>query len=106
MITNLFRDMVSARADDLLCAIGLERRRNTIDYVFTATTYFLAGAIVGGCAALLFAPTSGLALRNRINEQIRIASERARQAASDVRERVAARQGGSSAYDEANATAS
>lgn len=107
MITNMFRDMVAARAEDLLCAIGLERRRRTIDHVFTATTYFLAGAIVGGCAALLLAPTSGVALRNRINEQLREAGERARRAANDVRERVQQRQNaGGQSYEEGTATAS
>ena len=103
MITSILRDVVTARAEDLLCAIGLERRRRTIDHVFTATTYFLAGAIVGSCAALLLAPTSGLALRNRIGEQLRAATERARRAADDMRSRVTTRQG---AYDEAGANAS
>jgi hypothetical protein len=105
MISNMFRNVVSMRADDLLCALGLERRGRTMDHVFTATTYFLAGAIVGGCAALLLAPTSGLALRNRLNEQLRTATERARRAASDVRERVA-RQNGQPDYEEAGSTAS
>lgn len=107
MISNMFKNMVEMRADDLLCALGLERRRHTMDHLFTATTYFLAGAIVGGCAALLLAPTSGRALRNRLNEQLREATERARRAASDVRERVA-RQSGQpqSNYEEAGSTAS
>lgn len=107
MISNMFRNVVGLRTDDLLCALGLERRRGTIDHVFTATTYFLAGAIVGSCAALLLAPTSGRALRNRLNEQLRTATERARQAASEVRERVSSsRQDGQGSYEEAGSTAS
>jgi len=102
---NMFRNVVSIGADDLLCALGLERRRRAMDHVFTATTYFIAGAIVGSCVALLLAPTSGRALRNRLNEQLRTAGERARRAADDVRERVS-RASSQSSYEEAGSTAS
>jgi gas vesicle protein len=70
--------------------------------VITATTYFLAGAIVGSATALLLAPTSGRALRVRINDQLRTASERARRAATNMRERVSRQ----AEYEEAGSTAS
>jgi YtxH-like protein len=103
-MSNMFRNVVSMGADDLLCALGLERRRRAMDHLFTATTYFIAGAIVGSCAALLLAPTSGRALRNRLSEQLRSAGERARRAANGVRERVSRPSSGN--YDDAGSTAS
>ena len=104
MITKMLKNAVSVRAGDLLCALGLERRRRAIDHVVTATSYFLAGAIFGGCVALLLAPTTGSSLRSRLSERLREAGERARRTAGDMRERAA--RAGQAAYDEASGTAS
>lgn len=99
MITSMFKNAVSVKADDLLCALGLERRRRAIDHMMTASTYFLAGAIFGGFVALLLAPTTGRAFRDRMTERMRNAGERARRVAEDARERAS--RAGQSAYEEA-----
>lgn len=99
MITSMFKNAVSVRADDLLCALGLERRRRAVDHMVTASTYFMAGAIFGSFVTLLLTPTTGRALRDRLTERMRTAGDRARRAAVDARERAS--RAGQSAYEEA-----
>ena len=81
MIRDMLIRAMEARAEQLLRAAGLERRRTLVDYTITAATCFMAGAMVGSCIALLLAPSSGEELRSRLNESMRAAGERARRAA-------------------------
>jgi dihydrodipicolinate synthase/N-acetylneuraminate lyase len=99
MIRSMLRNAIETRAEQLLHAAGLERRRSMIDYMVTATGCFFAGAIVGGCVALLLAPTSGEELRASLSERMRAASERARKVARSRADRVAR------AYDDGTSNA-
>jgi hypothetical protein len=89
MIRSMFKNAVNVRAEDLLAAVGLERRRRAMDHMFTAATYFIAGCIVGGTVAVLLSPTSGRTLRDQLGQRLRTAGERARRTADDVRKRAA-----------------
>ena len=99
MISRILRNAIETRADQLLHAAGLERRRGMIEFMVTATGCFIAGAVVGGCVALLFAPSSGEELRSQLQERMRAASERARKVARARAARV------SQAYDDAASNA-
>jgi YtxH-like protein len=99
MISSMLRNAIEARAEQLLHAAGLERRRSMVEFMVTATGCFIAGAVVGGCVALLLAPTSGEELRSQLQERMRAASERARKAARARGARV------SQAYDDATSNA-
>ena len=54
-------------ADDLLGLIGLNRRHSTLQMIAPAIGLVSLGAAVGAGTALLFAPTSGAALRQRLS---------------------------------------
>ena len=99
MISRMLRKAIETQAEQLLHAAGLERRRSMVEFMITATGCFVAGAVVGGCVALLLAPTSGEELRTQIQERMRAASERARKVARARAGRV------SKAYDDATSNA-
>jgi hypothetical protein len=72
-------------ADDLLYPIGLQRRRAGMAYAVPAMQWLLVGAVIGGCAALLLAPSSGEDLRSQLRDTIQSARDRARKAAANMR---------------------
>jgi hypothetical protein len=54
--------------DDILAALGLQRRRNSFDAALAPSiALFAAGALVGAAAAMLLAPKSGQALRKELS---------------------------------------
>lgn len=58
-------------SDDILAALGLERRRNALDYVLPAVGYFAVGLAVGAGVTLLIAPKSGRQMRRELGEKVR-----------------------------------
>jgi hypothetical protein len=87
IMTRILREAMNARADDILRAIRLERRRSAIDYVVSAAQWAVVGAVVGGCIALLLAPNSGEDLRNQIGSKLQNARMKARDAATNMKRR-------------------
>jgi gas vesicle protein len=75
--------------DDILAALGLERRRTFTTSMIPIASGFAAGALVGAGLALLFAPKSGREmrddLRKRADEVGRKVTEAAEGAAAEVR---------------------
>ncbi|HEX4475611.1 MAG TPA: YtxH domain-containing protein [Polyangiaceae bacterium] len=85
--------------DDILGALGLQRRSTFGDVIVPALGIFAAGAVVGGAVALLLAPKSGdemrrdLAsraddLRHRVGNAAKDALGEARQAIGEAREAI------------------
>jgi len=72
-------------ADDVLYTIGLQRRQTGMDYVVPAMQWLMVGAVIGGCVALLFAPSSGEDLRSQLGEKLKDAREKAREATANMR---------------------
>ena len=93
MIQDMVRDKVSAmrntNSDDLLAALGLERRRSSVEMVATTAAVLAVGMAIGAGVALLMAPKSGRALRQdlraRANEIKDRVGERADEAARELR---------------------
>jgi hypothetical protein len=52
--------------EDILAALGLERRRSGTDVLVPTIAIFAAGALVGAGAALLMAPRSGREMRRQL----------------------------------------
>src|SRR4051812_35445175 len=51
-------------SDDILAALGLEKRRSPVTgVILPSVALFAAGAVVGAAAAMLLAPKTGEALR-------------------------------------------
>jgi predicted lysophospholipase L1 biosynthesis ABC-type transport system permease subunit len=62
-------------ADDVLYTIGLQRRQTGMDYVVPAMQWLLVGAVIGGCVALLLAPSTGEDLRSQLGEKLQNARD-------------------------------
>jgi hypothetical protein len=96
MIHDQVRDRIDALrglgTDDVLAALGLERRRSSVDVVLPAAGLFLAGLMVGAGVALLVAPKSGRETRRELKGKATDLSHRlgttAQNIAQDVREEV------------------
>lgn len=77
--------------DDLLNMLGLETRRNTMDYLVPALALFGVGIVVGAGIGLLVAPRPGRELRDDLAQRIQNAPEaisRLPQRASEAMHRV------------------
>jgi len=93
----MFQETVSDRlgtmrgvgVDDILAALGLERRRGFPSSLVPIASGFAAGALMGAGIALLFAPKAGSEirrdLRKRADDVTRKVSEVAEGAATEVR---------------------
>ena len=76
MIRTAFRDGLNSiqnfSSDDILSALGLERRRDRITGVMLpSVALFAAGALVGAAAAVLLTPKTGSALRRELTDGAR-----------------------------------
>lgn len=82
MIQDTVRDRIGSLrghgTDDVLAALGLERRRTPIDVVIPAAGVFFAGVMFGAGVALLMAPKPGRETRRQIRDK-----------ASDITHRLA-----------------
>lgn len=84
--------------NDFLNMLGLETRRNTVDYLVPALALFGVGVVVGTGIGLLVAPRPGRELREDIAQRLQQAPEamarlpqRANEAMHRVSEQVAER---------------
>jgi len=82
---NAARDL---HANDILGAIGLERRRSAFEVALPALGMFLGGAALGAGVALLVAPMSGKELRSEIGKRASDVKERASRGVEELEERI------------------
>lgn len=77
--------------DDVLAALGLERRRTPIDIMVPAAGVFFAGVVFGAGIALLMAPKPGRETRRQLRDKASDLGHRLAkpgQLAHDARERL------------------
>ena len=82
-VTDKFNSMRSIGADDILAALGLQRRRTMAASMLPMISGFAAGALAGAAVALLFAPRPGHEMRRELKGR-----------ASDMTRRVSEAAGG------------
>jgi gas vesicle protein len=88
----MFQDAVSDRigsmraigTDDVLSALGLQRRRSWAASVAPIASGFVAGAVAGAAVALLFAPKSGREMRRELKGRADEVTRRFGAAADEV----------------------
>lgn len=90
--TKIVRAVSDLEFDDVLAPIGLSRRRSHAaqDLVLLGT-----GIVLGGAAALIFAPMSGRETRQRIANKADELGDAAAQKLRDIRDEVRPRLGNS-----------
>ena len=73
MIQETVRDRIDSLrgrgTDDVLAALGLERRRTPIDIMVPAAGVFFAGVVFGAGVALLMAPKPGRETRRQLRDK-------------------------------------
>lgn len=74
--------------DEVLAALGLERRRSSLDVVLPALGCLAAGIAIGTGITLLFAPKSGREMRREIGDKATTLSTRLTTAANEVVDEV------------------
>jgi len=82
-------DITDLTSEDLLAAIGLATRQTVSARLLSFAGAFATGALVGGIAALLFAPKSGRGLREDLGNGIRSVPDALRKAVPDARTEAA-----------------
>ncbi len=84
MLQDIFRNKMRAMrgldAAQVLSVLGLAPRRSSAELIAESAVIFAAGMFVGGCIALLLAPTSGRRMREQLNGKV-----------SDLRETLGAK---------------
>lgn len=86
-----FENIKNLEKDDFLNMLGLETRRNAVDYMVPALALFGVGVVVGTGIGLLLAPRPGRELRQDIAQRLQQAPEamsRLPQRANDAIHRV------------------
>ena len=68
--------------DDVLAALGLEKKSAATDYVLPSLGIFGLGMVVGAGLGLLLAPRTGRATRREIGKKIEGVAERAKDVVS------------------------
>ena len=91
-------------SDDILAALGLQKRRNGFDVLLPSVALFTAGAVVGAAAAVLLSPKSGAALRRDLTDGAKDLSQRLGTTAQAVQEYVGGNRGSSAHSNAAGAT--
>jgi hypothetical protein len=77
-------DVTALKSEDLLAATGLARRQTITGRLLNFAGAFVAGALVGGFAALLVAPKSGRGLREDLGDRLRRLPEALKKAVPDA----------------------
>jgi hypothetical protein len=90
--TKIVRAVSDLEFDDVLAPIGLSRRRS---HVVTDIALLGAGMVLGGAAALIFAPMSGRETRQRLASKADELGDAAAQKLRDIRDEVRPRLGNS-----------
>lgn len=92
MIQDTVKDKMDAMrglgGDDILAALGLERRRSAFDVLLPALGIFAAGAVLGGGVALLLAPKSGRETRQNLKGKASELTHRIGESAGEIAEEV------------------
>jgi len=92
MIQDTVKDKMDAMrglgSNDILAALGLERRRSALDVLLPAVGMFAAGVIVGGGVALLLAPKSGRETRRQLKGKASELTHRIGESAGELAEEV------------------
>jgi len=92
MIQDTVKDKMDAvrglGSNDILAALGLERRRSALDVLLPAVGLFAAGVIVGGGVALLLAPKSGRETRRQLKGKASELTHRIGESAGELAEEV------------------
>ncbi|HEX4339483.1 MAG TPA: YtxH domain-containing protein [Polyangiaceae bacterium] len=71
-------------ADDVLAALGLQRRQSIAGSILPIASGFAAGALAGAAVALLFAPKTGTEMRREITSRANDVTRRVSEAADGV----------------------
>lgn len=91
-VKDKFDTLRGLGTDDVLAALGLERRRTALDILIPAAGMFAAGMVVGAGVAFLIAPKSGRETRRQLKDKATNLSQRltssAESLAHDVRDNV------------------
>jgi hypothetical protein len=89
VVSDKFGAMRAISADDILSALGLQRRSSFASSVLPIASGFAAGALAGAAVALLFAPKEGREIRRQLkgtaNDVTRRMSEAADSMINEVR---------------------
>jgi hypothetical protein len=83
-VTDKFNAMRGINADDVLSALGLQRRRSVSASLLPIASGFAAGALAGAAVALLFAPKSGTDMRREISSRANDVTRRVSAAADEM----------------------
>ena len=76
------------KADDLLDAMGLQRKTSVGEQILMTVGIFGAGLLVGAGLGILFAPKSGRELRSDIGNRVGDVTQRAREVGTRVSEKL------------------
>jgi hypothetical protein len=92
MFQNVMRDgmqtLQKLSADDVLEALGLQRRRSFESYLVPTAALFAAGAVVGAATAVLLTPKTGPAMRKELIAGAKDLGQRIGQTANSVVQEV------------------
>jgi hypothetical protein len=75
-LNRLIRRVGDVDVEDLLCSVGLERRRGAASRIVSAAGMIGLGLVVGAGVGLLFAPLTGADMRRDIRQRARDLSDR------------------------------
>lgn len=84
-VRNGVKAVSDVSRDDILYALGLERRRTPIEMALPVIGFFAAGLVVGTGITMLFTPKTGRDMRENIKSKARDLSHKAEGVAEDVR---------------------
>jgi hypothetical protein len=88
MLKKKTRAMRDFSSDDILAALGLERRQSAFESAVPTTLAFVAGIAAGAGIALLLAPKSGREMRSDISNKASELTHRLSSAASEMADDV------------------
>lgn len=88
-VKDRFQSVRGLSTDDILSALGLQRRRTAVDVIVPTAGLFIAGLMVGAGFALLMAPKSGRDTRRELQGRARDLSNRFGKAIREEREKLA-----------------
>jgi hypothetical protein len=83
-VSDKFNAMRGISADDVLGALGLQRRRTMASSMLPIVTGFAAGALAGAAVAFLFAPKPGHEMRRELKGRANDVTRRMSAAADGV----------------------
>ncbi len=81
---NSLKDLKNLDRDDVLDAIGLERRRSAAESILPAVGFFGLGLLVGAGVGLLLAQKPGKELRADLQQKLKSGAESAQGAIQGV----------------------